>query len=89
MVRRAIRRLSVGAALPTWGVTIGLSAILAARTIWILATGDSKADIVRDVLLEPVSTTRPASLLRGHPNCWLFVDAAAAAKLPVGVLSRG
>ncbi len=35
--------------------------------ISILATGDSKADIVRDVLLEPVSTTRPASLLRGHP----------------------
>ena len=78
-----------GAALPTWGVTIGLSAILAAGTIWILATGESKADIVRDVLLEPVSTTRPASLLRGHANCWLFLDAAAASKLPVGVLSRG
>jgi len=41
------------------------------------------------VLLEPVSTTRPASLLRGHANCWLFLDAAAASKLPVGVLSRG
>jgi hypothetical protein len=30
-----------------------------------------------------------ASLLRGHANCWLFLDAAAASKLPVGVLSRG
>ncbi len=85
----SVRYFGEGAALPTWGITIGLSAILAARTVWILATGDSKADIVRDVLLEPVSATRPASLLRGHPNCWFFVDAAAAAKLPVGVLSRG
>ena len=88
-IRASVRYFGEGAALPTWGVTIGLSAILAARTIWILATGDSKADIVRDVLLEPVSTTRPASLLRGHPNCWLFLEAAASAKLPVGVLSRG
>ena len=85
----SVRYFGEGAALPTWGVTIGLSAILASRTIWILATGESKADIVRDVLLEPVSTARPASLLRGHANCWLFVDAAAASKLPVGVLSRG
>ncbi|MEO5821949.1 MAG: glucosamine-6-phosphate deaminase [Vicinamibacteraceae bacterium] len=83
------RYFGEGAALPTWGITLGLTAILAARTIWILATGEGKADIVRDVLLEPVSASRPASLLRGHPDCWFFLDAAAASKLPVGVLSRG
>ncbi len=85
----SVRYFGEGAPLPTWGITIGLSAILAARTIWILATGEGKADIVRDVLLEPVSASRPASLLRGHPDCWFFLDAAAASKLPVGVLSRG
>lgn len=85
----SVRYFGEGAALPTWGITLGLSQILAARTIWILATGDSKADIVRDVLLEPVSASRPASLLRGHPDCWFFLDAAAASRLPVGVLSRG
>lgn len=85
----SVRYFGEGAALPTWGITIGLSAILAARTIRLLATGEGKADIVRDVLLEPVSATRPASLLRGHPDCWFLVDAAAASKLPVGVLSRG
>ena len=84
----SVRYFGEGAALPTWGITIGLAQILAARTIWILATGEGKADIVRDVLLEPVSATRPASLLRGHPDCWFFVDAAAASNLPVGVLSR-
>ncbi len=85
----SVRYFGEGSPLPTWGVTMGMSAILAARTIWIIATGAGKADIVRDVLLEPVSAMRPASLLRGHPNCWFFVDAAAAAKLPAGVLSRG
>jgi len=85
----SVRYFGEGAALPTWGITLGLAQILAARTIWILATGEGKADIIRDVLLEPVSATRPASLLRGHPNCWFFLDAAAASKLPVGVLSRG
>ena len=38
----SVRYFGEGAALPTWGVTIGLSAILAARTIWILATGDEQ-----------------------------------------------
>ena len=71
----SVRYFGEGAALPTWGVTLGLSAILAARTIWILATGESKADIVRDVLLEPVSThasglaaARPPELL-ALPRC--------------------
>jgi glucosamine-6-phosphate deaminase len=85
----SVRYFGEGATLPTWGVTLGLRNILAARTIWLLASGEKKADIVRDVLLEPVSASRPASLLRGHPDCWFFVDAAAASKLPAGVLSRG
>jgi glucosamine-6-phosphate deaminase len=85
----SVRYFGEGAQLPTWGVTIGLAGILASRTIWMIASGESKADIVRDVLLEPVSAQRPASVLRGHANCWFFLDAAAASKLPVGVLSRG
>jgi glucosamine-6-phosphate deaminase len=83
------RYFGQGVPLPTWGVTLGLREILSARMIWMIVSGESKADIVRDVLLEPVSGQRPASLLRGHANCWFFLDAAAAAKLPAGVLSRG
>jgi glucosamine-6-phosphate deaminase len=67
---------------PTWGVTIGLGPLRASREIWLLALGEGKADIVRDVLLLPVSADRPASLLRTHPNCTLFIDAAAASHLP-------
>jgi glucosamine-6-phosphate deaminase len=84
----SVRYFGEGATLPTWGVTMGIATILAARTIWLIASGEGKAQIVRDVLLEPVSAQRPASLLRGHPNCWFFLDEAAASKLPAGVLSR-
>ncbi|HEY8549119.1 MAG TPA: glucosamine-6-phosphate deaminase [Vicinamibacterales bacterium] len=68
--------------LPSWGVTVGLGPLRGSQEVWLLATGESKAAIVRDILLEPVSVHRPASLFRGHPNCLLFVDAAAAALLP-------
>jgi glucosamine-6-phosphate deaminase len=73
---------------PTWGVTIGLGPLRASRTIWLLATGPSKADVVRDVLLEPMSVDRPASLLRAHPHCLFILDRAAAARLPRHLLGR-
>ena len=60
----------------------------AARLARDLAAGHRrvKADIVRDVLLEPVSVERPPSLLRSHPNCTLFLDRAAAARVPAHVI---
>jgi glucosamine-6-phosphate deaminase len=73
---------------PTWGVTVGLGPLRASRQIWLLAIGGGKADIVRDVLLQPVSAERPASLLRNHPNCSLLVDAAAASRLPPDLVAR-
>jgi glucosamine-6-phosphate deaminase len=73
---------------PTWGVTIGVGPLRASREIWLLAAGAGKADIVRDVLLLPVSAERPASLLRTHPNCTFFLDGAAASRLPRDLVAR-
>ena len=72
---------------PTWGVTIGVGPLRASREIWLLAAGVGKADIVRDVLLLPVSAERPASLLRTHPNCTFFLDGAAS-RLPRDLVAR-
>lgn len=66
---------------PTWGVTIGLGALKQSAELWLLASGAAKADVVRRIVREPISTNVPATLLRGHPHCRLFVDAAAAAAL--------
>jgi len=68
---------------PTWGVTVGLKQLLESREVWLLARGAAKAEIVRRTMEGDVTTDVPASLLRRHPNCKLFVDAAAGAALPV------
>jgi glucosamine-6-phosphate deaminase len=67
--------------LPTWGVTIGLGPLLASRKVWLLATGERKAAIVREIVEQAPTIDRPASLLRDHPECHLFLDAAAASLL--------
>ena len=67
--------------LPRWGVTVGLGPILAAREVWLLATGTGKADIVRKTVREAVGAHLPSSLLRDHPNCSFFLDAQAGALL--------
>jgi glucosamine-6-phosphate deaminase len=67
--------------LPRWGVTVGLAAILAAAEVWVLATGSAKTAILRRAFEREVTPDVPASLLRHHPNCSVFVDAAAGALL--------
>jgi 6-phosphogluconolactonase/glucosamine-6-phosphate isomerase/deaminase len=67
--------------LPTWGLTVGLGPILAAKEIWVLATGPNKSKIVREMVHGGIGVTIPASLLRDHSNCSLFVDVDAGALL--------
>ncbi len=67
--------------LPTWGLTVGLDAILGAAEVWLLATGPSKARIIQRTVEGEISSHNPASLLRRHSNCSLFVDPDAAALL--------
>jgi glucosamine-6-phosphate deaminase len=67
--------------LPTHGVTLGMAGILAAREIWLLATGASKAGILAAALDGPVTPDIPASLLRDHPGLRMIVDLPASAGL--------
>jgi glucosamine-6-phosphate deaminase len=67
--------------LPGWGVTVGLDAILGSKEVWLLANGAGKAAIIRDSVRGEIGPSNPASLLRRHPNCALFVDAEAGALL--------
>lgn len=67
--------------LPGWGLTVGLKALLGAKEVWLLAKGSTKAYIVRETLRGEIGPSNPASLLRGHPNAWLFLDRSAGALL--------
>lgn len=63
--------------LPRWGLTIGLKAVLASKEVWLLANGSPKAGIIQQTVRGEIGPSNPASLLRQHPNCSLFVDAGA------------
>jgi glucosamine-6-phosphate deaminase len=67
--------------LPRWGLTVGLKAVLASKEVWLLANGPAKAGIIQQTIRGDITSVNPASLLRRHPNCSLFVDAGAGALL--------
>lgn len=60
------------------GLTLGIKNIMHTRKIVLIAKGERKAEIVRQMLLGPVTTDIPASVLQLHPNCEFLLDADAA-----------
>jgi glucosamine-6-phosphate deaminase len=67
---------------PTRALSMGMATIMSGRSIVLLATGASKAAVIRRALAGPVTTRVPASLLQLHPNVLVVLDRAAAAQLP-------
>jgi glucosamine-6-phosphate deaminase len=66
---------------PERGITIGLARLLEARELWLLVTGERKAEILRAALEGPETPDVPASFLRRHPNWRVMADDAAASGL--------
>jgi len=56
---------------------MGIGTILESRCIVLLASGASKADIVRRALNGPVSESVPASALQMHQNVIAILDEEA------------
>ena len=65
----------------TQGITLGLANILDARNIILLASGQHKAAIVKQVLQGEISNKFPASFLRNHPALHIYLDKEAASLL--------
>lgn len=63
------------------GITLGLSTLLAAKTVMLLASGTGKADIIQKALEGPVGADIPGSFLQHHPDCRVYLDEAAASLL--------
>lgn len=63
--------------MPKFALTMGMSSILKARRIVIMANGESKKDAVARLLSGKISTDLPASLLNVHPDVILICDKAA------------
>lgn len=63
---------------PRHAITMGIQTILNAKEIWLIATGEKKAEIIGRLVGEEPSTDLPASLLKRHPGFRLFLDESAA-----------
>ena len=84
----ACRRQQVGeghfasmAEVPTQALSLSIPAILSARVISCVVPDHRKADAVKCALEGPITPDCPASALRQHPDCRLYLDGESASKL--------
>lgn len=66
---------------PERGITIGLRRLLEAGELWLLVTGERKAEILRAALEGRETPEVPASYLRRHPSLRVLADEPAASLL--------
>ena len=66
---------------PRMAITMGISTILKAKQIILMAWGPGKAPVVQKSVEGQVTEQVPASLLQQHHDCIFVVDEAAAAEL--------
>jgi len=67
--------------MPRYAMTMGIGSIVRAKKIIMIATGESKAEAVRDMVEGEVRAQNPASILRNHEDVTVFLDKAAASLL--------
>jgi len=66
---------------PISSITMGISTILAAKKIFLMAWGDDKAQMIKETVEGKVSDTIPASYLQVHNNTRVAIDLSAASNL--------
>ena len=66
---------------PRQAISMSIRQIMKSKVIIVTVPDERKADAVRNTLKEKISPEFPASILRSHPNCRLYIDKAAASQL--------
>ncbi|HEY1113786.1 MAG TPA: glucosamine-6-phosphate deaminase [Chitinophagaceae bacterium] len=69
------------AQVPRLAITMGISTILRARRILLMAWGAGKAPVVKKAVEDQMTESVPASLLQHHPDVEFVLDEAAASEL--------
>lgn len=69
--RRDNGRLSIA---PTQALTLTIPALMSGLEILCMVPGTAKRNAVKRTINGPISTECPASILRFHPNCTLYLD---------------
>ncbi|MEC5128435.1 glucosamine-6-phosphate deaminase [Verrucomicrobiales bacterium BCK34] len=66
---------------PKLAITMGIATILEARRILLIATGEGKAEAIRNTVEGALTAFVPASALQLHERATIVIDEAAASKL--------
>ncbi len=66
---------------PYRAITMGIASIMKARTVYLLAWGQHKSEILKEAVEGKVTSGIPATFLQKHPNVKVFVDKGAAEDL--------
>jgi len=66
---------------PHLSITMGIGTILDSKKVVLLATGEGKADAIKDMVEGPLAAICPASALQLHRDAVIVIDEAAASKL--------
>lgn len=69
---------------PQQAISMSIRQIMKSACIVCIVPDQRKAVPVRDALEGPISAMCPASILRDHPRCQMFLDRAAASFLKAG-----
>jgi glucosamine-6-phosphate deaminase len=73
---------------PKSAITLTVPALLRVQKIIASVPGSRKAEIIRRVVEEPISTDCPATILRTHPDATVYLDAESAAQLDARTLAK-
>jgi glucosamine-6-phosphate deaminase len=65
-------------AVPAHAITVTIPALLSARTIFCTVPGPQKNQAIRKMLEQPITPQCPATALRLHPGCTLYLDPDSA-----------
>ncbi len=76
-----VKDLAELACLPKQAITMGLGTIMESRRIILLASGETKRDIIKKALTGEVSEAVPASILQTHPHVTVILDEEAAGEI--------
>jgi glucosamine-6-phosphate deaminase len=63
---------------PKQAVSMGMSSIMGSKKILLLASGENKAEAIKNTINGKITTEVPSSLLQLHPDVTIVVDKAAA-----------
>lgn len=66
---------------PTQAITMGISNVMSAKKILLVASGENKANAIQATVMGPVTENVPASVLQNHPDVVIIVDEAAASSI--------